>query len=63
MEMSASTGGPQVVFMATSAASNIYQSNKAETRNHDHWRRNSKKDRRSALETKLLLGSEVVTLA
>lgn len=35
METSASTGGPQVVSMATSAASNTYQNNKAGTRNHD----------------------------
>lgn len=38
MEMSAFTGGPQAVSMATSAASNTYQTSKVETRslgNHD----------------------------
>lgn len=36
MEMCASTGRPQAVSTVTSAASNIYQTNKAETRNHDN---------------------------
>lgn len=36
METSASTGGPQAVFMATSAASNTYQTKKVETSNNDN---------------------------
>lgn len=36
METCASTGKPQAVSTVTSAASNIYQTNKAETRNHDN---------------------------